>query len=94
MGFDECGKVIDEALAGVAVNGPAAVAVASLVEGVDVEAGGHGFGEFVPDVSLAGVAVHADEGRFACGAPVEVAEADAVEGDEFFLVGDGHFFSP
>ena len=94
VGFDEGGEVIDEALAGVAVDGPAAAAVPPLVEGVDVEVGGHGLGEFVPDVGLAGVAVHADEGRVAGRAPIEVAEADAVEGDEFFLVGDGHFFSP
>ena len=93
-GFDEGGEVFDEPLAGIAVDGPAAAAVAPLVEGVDVVVGRHGFGELVPDVGLSGVAVHADEGRVALGAPIEVTEANAVEGDELFLIGDGHFFSP
>ena len=41
-----------------------------------------------------GVAVHADEGRVAFGTPIQVTESNAVEGDEFLLIGDGHFFSP
>ena len=63
------------------VAGPLAVAVAALVEGVDVEAVGEVEGDEVPGVGGLVAAVEEEEGRVAGVAPFEQVEAEVVGDD-------------